>query len=162
MAHGGKRAGAGRKETLDMLGRIHVGARAENFRDKITRRKAMARLDEKLRNCGVRDAQARSLSILRREGLHGWQNSYEGEEAREDLGFSLLTYHGLSDPDNPDQEPEPEDAPRGIHLEWTAYATREHVLRVVARWASWYYQVNITPRRVRDYWRDYRSFLQES
>ena len=161
MAHGGRRAGAGRKKTLDFMSRLHVGARAHNFQAKVARRGAIARFDKAMIACGVRSAQKRSLSILRTDGFEYWRNSFEGEDAREDLGFSLLTHHGLANPD-PLQEPEPEDAPRGVHLEWTAYGTRKYVLKVTARWATWYYGVRVTPRRVRDYWEEYRQFLRDT
>lgn len=156
MPHGGKRTGAGRKETLDLMGRLHVGARAHNFQAKITRRKAMAKFDQAMIETGVREAQEKSRSMLRTEGFEHWQNSFEGEDARDDLGFSLLTYHRLPD------EHDPEDAPRLASLTWGPYGTRKHVYAVVARWASWYYGAPITPRRIRDYWAEYRQFLRET
>ncbi|GAA5049705.1 hypothetical protein GCM10023208_08090 [Erythrobacter westpacificensis] len=114
------------------------------------------KFDQAMIDCGVRDAQSRSLEILRRDGLRHWENSYEGEEAREDLGFSLATNRKLSG------DPDPDDVPRGYDLELRSYATRDYVYAVVSRWASWYYQVQISPRRVRACWGEYRRFQRET
>ncbi|MBX7461770.1 hypothetical protein [Qipengyuania huizhouensis] len=92
------------------MSRLHVGARAHNFQAKIARRKAMAKFDQAMIESGVSEAQEKSRSMLRTEGLEHWQNSFEGEDARDDLGFSLLTYHRMSD------EHDPEDAPRLVSL----------------------------------------------
>lgn len=160
--HGGKRVGAGRKETIDYMSQLHVGARAQNFQAKITRRKAMAEFDLAMARCGVREAQAKARAILNTEGLNHWKSSFEGEDTREALGFSLASYHGLSDERDPLNEIEPEDVPRGVSLSWSSYDTREYVQTVIARWASWYYGVTITRRRVRDCWAEYRRFLRQS
>lgn len=138
------------------MGRLHIGARAHNFQAKIAQRRAFLKFDRAMIECGVREAQSRARSVLRQEGFRYWQNSYEGEDVRDDLGFSLATYHGLG------SDLDPEEVPRGIRLEFQSYGTRDHVYRVVSRWASWYYQVPISPRYVRECWGEYRRFQKET
>lgn len=154
--HGGSRAGSGRKQTLEFMARLHVGARAVNFQRKLAERKAFAKYNKIAELSGLREAQAKSLSILRAEGVSYWEQSSEGEEAREDIGFSLMTLHGLPD------TCEPDEAPRGVRLQLSSYNTRGYACSVVSRWATWYYGVTVTPRRVRDCWIEYRSFIRES
>ena len=155
-AHGGPRSGAGRKQTLPYLDRLHVGARAMNFQRRLAERKAVAYYNRASIDAGLRHAQNKALAVLRTEGSQYWLHSFEGDEIRDDVGFSLITLHSLSD------SAEPEDAPRVLHLPFSNYGTRERTYCVVSRWASWYFGVNITPRKVRDCWLEYRRFLNET
>lgn len=150
-SHGGARAGAGRKKTLDYLSEIHIGARAHNLQAKLAERRALLALDEKLKGCGIKTEQGRAKAILRQEGIAHWESSCEGEEVRENIEFGLAELHGDPDMENP---------PRGITLLPSAYGTRERCLAVVSRWASWRYRQPVSPERVRKCLKTYRTFLR--
>lgn len=83
--HGGLRAGAGRKRSLDYLSELHVGARAHNYQRKIAERRAMSKHRATMARLGITDAQKKAVEILRTEGPEHWYSSYEGEDTRDDI-----------------------------------------------------------------------------
>ena len=151
--HGGARKGAGRKPTLDLMSKLHVGAKAENFAQLISGRAAMIRHDTEMRRLGIRQAQERASEGLRSKGNAWWESSDEGEDLRSDIEFGLATKAGDDLLENP---------PRLISVVASRYRIRPRVLAVISRWASWYYQREVTPRQVRDCWRDYLQFQRET
>lgn len=150
-SHGGVRKGSGRKRTLDSFDEIHIGARAHNFQVKISERRAMRQHRQAMQDLGIAAAQKMAKRLLREKGVAHWESSFEGEETRDDIEFGLAEYHGDIEMENP---------PRVISLRLSTYGTRDYVLAVVSRWASWYYARPVPEDRVRKCLIEYRAFLR--
>lgn len=151
--HGGKREGAGPKQKLDLLARLHVGARAENFAEKIARRKAFALHNAKMEELEISQAQRKAARKIRSRGAGWWETSLEAVDLRISVEAGLANLAG---------DDMMEDPPRIIHLRFPRYGQRAQVLRTVARWATWRYRTKITQRYVRDCWKSYNKFRTET
>lgn len=113
----------------------------------------MTQHDAEMRRLGIRQAQEKALAGLRSKGRVWWECSDEGEDLRSDIEFGLATKAGDDLLENP---------PRIVSVVPSRYRIRPRVLAVVSRWASWYYQREVTVRQVRDCWRDYLQFQRET